>query len=196
MRSSSGLFLSAALLCAAPLRAQEMPEERPEAPKAKTIRYLPASHLFACELPSAWRALEDEDALGPVVRLLGPDNPAGTFRTGFSVRWFEKGSPGYVEPQKAVENMRRSDKEAKRNATGVTPMRVGGLLARLFEVVETRALPLDRLPAQDEQLHHYIAVIPNGLNYYLVRLSSTRDVYLDFREDYMRCLKTFKPLGK
>ena len=41
-----------------------------------------------------------------------------------------------------------------------------------------------------------MAVIPSGLNYYLVRLSSAREVYLDFREDYMRCLKTFKPLGR
>ena len=196
MRNRIVLFLSVALLCAAPLQAQETPEERPEAPKSKTMLYLPPSHLFSCELPSAWRAFEEEDALGPVVRLLGPDNPAGTYRTGLSVRWFEKGSPGYVEPKKAVDDMRRSDKETKRSATGVMPMRVGGLLGRLFEVVETRALPLERLPAVEEQVHHYVAVIPSGFNYYLIRLSSTRDVYLDFREDYMLCLKTFKPLGR
>jgi hypothetical protein len=158
--------------------------------------YMPPSRLFSCELPSAWQALEDEDALGPVVRLLGPDNPAGTYRTGFSVRWLEKGAPGYVEPQKAVEKMRRSDKETGRSAGGVSVMRVGGLLARLFEVVETRVLPLERLPARDQALHHYIAVIPNGENYYLLRFSSTRDVYLDFREDYFRCLRTFKALGR
>ena len=134
--------------------------------------------------------------MGPVVRLLGPDNPAGTYRAGLSVRWFEKGSPGYVEPQKAVDELRRSDQDTKRSSTAVSRMRVGGLLARLFEVVETRALPLERLPADAGQIHHYVAVIPSGLNYYLVRLSSSREVYLDFREDYMRCLKTFKPLGR
>lgn len=196
MSSRSRLALLAALLCAAPARAQESVEPDPQAPKPKIMLFMPASRLFSCELPSAWRALEDEDALGPVVRVLGPDNPAGTFRTGLSVRWFEKGAPGYVEPQKAVENMRRTDKDSKRSATGVTPMRVGGLLGRLFEVVETRALPVERLPAQDEQIHHYIAVIPSGLNYYLLRFSSSREVYLDFREDWFRCLRTFKPLGR
>jgi hypothetical protein len=195
MRNRWGL-VAAVLLCAAPARAQELGESQRVAPRAKHILYMPASRLFSCELPSAWQALEDEDALGPVVRLLGPDNPAGTYRTGFSVRWLEKGAPGYVEPQKAVEKMRRSDKETGRSAGGVSVMRVGGLLARLFEVVETRVLPLERLPARDQALHHYIAVIPNGENYYLLRFSSTRDVYLDFREDYFRCLRTFRALGR
>jgi hypothetical protein len=158
--------------------------------------FLASSHLFACEVPTAWRAFETEDALGPVVRLLGPDNPSGTYRAGFSVRWFEKGSPGYLDPQKVVDEMRRSDKDAKRTATAVSHMRVAGLLARIFEVVETRTLPLERLPAEEVEIHDYVAIIPSGYNYYLVRLSSTRDVYLDFREDYMRCLDTFKPMGR
>ena len=193
MRRRISRFLWAALLCAAPLRAQ-MTE--PGAATAKHVLYLAPSHLFACEVPAGWPAFETEDALGPVVRLLGPDNPAGTYRAGLSVRWFEKGSPGYVEPQKAVDEMRRSDKDTKRSSTAVRHMRVGGLLARIFEVVETRTLPLERLPAEEKPIHHYVAVIPIGLNYYLVRFSSTRDVYLDFREDYIRCLDTFKPLGR
>ncbi|MCX5797675.1 MAG: hypothetical protein NTY77_19470 [Elusimicrobia bacterium] len=192
----NSLFLWAALLCAAPMRAQEAEPAEAPSPKAKHMLYLAPSHLFACEMPTGWQAFETEDALGPVVRLLGPDNPAGTYRTGFSVRWIEKGNPGYVEAKKAVDEMRRSDPDTKRSSTGVTHMRVGGLLARLFEVVETRALPLERLPAAEEQLHHYVAVVPSGLNYYLVRLSSAREVYLDFREDYMLCLRTFKPLGR
>ncbi len=190
------LFLWAALLCVAPARAQDTQPGEAPALKAKQVLYLAPSHLFACEVPTGWKAFETEDALGPVVRLLGPDNPAGTYRTGLSVRWFEKGNPGYVEPQKAVDVMRRSDRDTKRSATAVVHMRVGGLLARIFEVVETQTLPLERLPADEEQIHHYVAVIPSGFNYYLVRLSSTRAVYLDFREDYMRCLNTFKPLGR
>jgi hypothetical protein len=179
-----------------PLRAQEPESGQSQEPKAKHVFYLAPSHLFACEVPADWRAFETEDALGPVVRLLGPDNPAGTYRTGLSVRWFEKGAPGYLDPQKAVEDMRRPDKDVQRSATAVAHMRVAGQLARLFEVVETRTLPLERLPADEEEIHDYVAVIPSGYNYYLVRLSSTRDVYLDFREDYMRCLKTFKPMGR
>jgi hypothetical protein len=189
-------FLWAALLCAAPLRAQEMEPGEAQAPKAKHVLYLAPSHLFSCEVPAEWGAFETEDALGPVVRLLGPDNPAGTYRTGLSVRWFEKGSLGYVDPKKAVDDMHRPDKDIRRSVTAVSHMRVGGLLARLFEVVETRTLPLERLPADEEQIHDYVAVIPSGFNYYLVRLSSSREVYLDFREDYLRCLRTFKPLGR
>jgi hypothetical protein len=184
------------LLGAAALRAQ--PEEPSEAPtaKAKHALYSAPSRLFACEVPSGWQTLATEDALGPVVRFLGPDNPSGTYRTGLSVRWFEKGEPGYVEPQKAVDEMRRPDKDTKRSTTSITHMRVAGLLARLFEVVENRTVPLERLPADEEEIHDFVAVIPSGYNYYLVRLSSTRDVYLDYREDYMRCLRTFKPLGR
>ncbi|MBI5238943.1 MAG: hypothetical protein HY926_00580 [Elusimicrobia bacterium] len=196
MPSSWSFAALAALLFVLPARAQEFEEPQRAAPRSKHSMYTPSSHLFSCELPSAWQPPEDEDALGPVARLLGPDNPAGNYRTGFSVRWIEKGTPGYVEPQKAVEKMRRSDKETGRSSGGVSVMRVGGLLGRLFEVVETRTLPLERLPARDQALHHYLAVIPNGENYYLVRLSSTRDVYLDFREDWFRCLRTFRPIGR
>ncbi|MDD5629563.1 MAG: hypothetical protein PHU21_10900 [Elusimicrobia bacterium] len=196
MWTRNSLLLWAALSCAAPARAQETGPAGGREPKADHVHYLAPSHLFSCEAPRGWQAFETEDALGPVVRLLGPDNPAGTYRAGLSVRWVEKGGPGYVEAKQAVEEMRRSDKDTKRSATAVTPMRVEGLLARLFEVVETRVLPLERLPAAEAQIHHYVAVIPSGRNYYLVRLSSARDVYLDFREDYLRCLKTFKPLAR
>ena len=190
MRRRTSLVLTA-LLAAVSLRAQDAIERR----EPQRTLYLPSSHLFACEIPSGWQAFEEEDALGPVVHILGPENPAGTYRAGLSVRWEEKGQAGYVEAQKAVNAMRRSDKETKRDSTAVMHVRVGGALARVFEVVETRTLPSDRLPAREELIHHYLAVIPSGLNYYLLRLSSSRDVYLDFREDFFQCLRTFKPLG-
>jgi len=183
-------------LCAAALRAQENEPGQVREAKADHVFYLAPSHLFSCEVPARWQVFASEDALGPVVRFLGPDNPSGTYRTGLSVRWFEKGEPGYVDPQKAVDEMRRPDKDTKRSTTSIAHMRVSGLLARLFEVVENRTLPLERLPAAEEEIHDYVAIIPSGFNYYLVTLSSSRDVYLDFREDYMRCLKTFKPLGR
>lgn len=191
---TSFVLLLAALCCAAPLCAQD--EAGAPVRKGKTADYLPASRMFSCDLPTkGWYAFEEEDVLGPVVHVLGPDNPSGTYRAGLSVRWFDKSQASYVEPKKAVELMRKSDRSVQRKATGVSPMRVEGLLARLFEVFETRALPLDRLPARDEVLHRYVAVIPSGSNYYLVTLSSTRDVYLDYKDVYMRCLKTFHPLG-
>jgi len=184
----TSLLLLTALACAAPLRAQDAP--------AKRKLYSPPSRVFSCEIPSGWQAFEEEDALGPVAHMLGPDNPAGTYRTGLSVRWIERDQPDYVAPQQAVDVMRRSDPASRRSATAVTHMRVAGLLARVFEVVETDVLPLERLPASPEEIHYYVAVIPSGLNYYLVRLSSTRDVYLDFHDVFTDCLKTFQPLGR
>jgi hypothetical protein len=185
-------LLLAVLLCAAPARAQET---EPEAPKAKSVTYTPPSRIFSCELPSDWQGMEEEDALGPVARVIGPDDPSGNYRTGLTVRLFEHGQPGFVEVKKAVDLMRRSDKIVDRSATPVQPMRVAGLLARLFEVTEEWILPLERLPATEEAIHSYIAVIPSGSDYYVLRLSSARDVYMDFREDFFRCLRTFRPSG-
>jgi len=181
----------ACLLAAAPLRSQD---SAPPEPKFKS--YAPASGLFACEIPSSWSPVEEEDALGPVAHILGPDNPAGTFRTGLSVRWFEPGLPGFLDAKKAIDFLRRPDRALDRHATPVRPLRVSGLLGRSFELFETRLLPLEQLPASPEVIHHYVAVIPSGAGYYVIRLSSTRDVYLDFRDEFSRFLKNFQPLGR
>ena len=164
-----------------------------DSPPARPQRYTPASHTFYCDVPVGWHPFEDED--GFAVHLIGPDNPAGTYRTGVDVRWVERGQPGWVPQKKLVDDMRRSDSVTERSATSVRPMRIAGILARIFEVSETRWLPADQLPAVAEPLHHYVAVIPSGESYYLINLSSSRDVYLDFRNMFVDFLKSFKPLG-
>ena len=175
------------LWCALPLWGQETPKFR---------SYAPPSHSFSCEIPNAgWAAFEAEDSLGPAVHILGPQNPSWNFRSGLSVRWFDRDTPGYMEPKKLVERMRRPDQAARRGATAVRPMRVAGLLARVFEVTETWLIPLERLPAGEEALHRDIAVIPSGSGYYVVTLSAPQDAYLDLREGFFHLLKTFQPLG-
>ena len=195
MLARTSLALALALLaCAAPLRAQD-DESDGGSPSRRSA--MPPSRLFSCELPaSGWTGFEEEDAQGAVVYILGPEDPAGEFRTAFSLRWFDKDQPGFQDAKKAVAALRKSDPEAKRSAGAVLPMRVGSMLARVFEVQETRLLPLDRLPAREQVLHRYVAVLPQGSGYYLLTLTSTRDTYLDFRGDWMRCLSTFRPLGR
>ena len=98
-----------------------------------------------------------------------------------------------MEWKDAVERLRRADKSAGREATPVKLVRSGGVLARVFEVTETRRLPPERLPSSEKALHHYVAVVPSGAGYFIARLSSSRDVYLDYKEDWARFLKSFRP---
>ena len=68
-------------------------------------------------------------------------------------------------------------------------------MGRVFEVYATRRLPAQRLPMIEEQLHHYVALVPSGESYFVIRLSSSRDVYLDYRELFVQFLRSFKALG-
>ena len=174
------------LALAAPALADEKP----------TLRYTPPSATFVCDLPSEeWHAFEEEEGAGFAAHLLGPDNPSGTYRTGIDIRWIEKGQPGWVPVKKYMEDLRRGDTDTDRTSTLIKPYRISGMLARVFEVVERRRLPEGQLPSLEEELHHYYAVVPIGENYYSVKLSSTRDVYYDYRELFVKFLFTFKPLG-
>ncbi|MFA6002449.1 MAG: hypothetical protein WC881_00110 [Elusimicrobiota bacterium] len=188
-------LLVCSLLCwSGPAPAQGPAPERAD---GKYLTYSPASGMFSCQIPaSGWYPFDEEDAQGPVVHILGPENPAGDYRAGLSIRWLDPSQSGYVEPKKAVDILRRPDKTTARSATSVRPLRVANLLARVFEIQETRTLPLDRLPAGSEVLHHYVAVIPNGSGYYMIRLSSSRDTYLDLRDEFAHFLKTFEPIGR
>lgn len=175
------------ILLAASAFAQEAPF---------SARWSPPSNFFACELPGPeWRGFEEEETSGPVARILGPDAPSGTYRTGISVRWVEKGQPGWRPFKDAVEALRRSDKSFGRHATSPRPLRINGILSRSFEIIERRRLPPDQLPAYEEELHHYVAMVPLGDSYYVLKLSSSRENYLDYRDAFVRFLRSFRPLG-
>ena len=210
MRSAERLLLALLLaLTAAPsaagdwlaeaeakARAAELPGPPPETPKGDWIPFMPKSRLFAGDIPAkGWWPVEEETATGTVFRLIGPDNAEGTFRASLSVRFIDKDSPRFVPIKQAVERMRRDEKETRRKSTPVRPVRIGLGLARTFEVVETRRLPAEEGPSFDTELHHYVAVVPVGEAYYVIRLITNRADYLDYREDFVKFLKSLRAIS-
>jgi hypothetical protein len=172
-------------------------ESKPDAQKKAWIPYVPASRLFSGEIPvEGWWPMEEETATGSVFRLLGGDSQSGSVRTVLSVRFYDKDTPGFTPIKLAVDLMRRDNKETNRVISPVRPVRVGLGLARTFEIVETRRVPSDEGPAFEEELHHYVAVIPVGEAYYLVRLVSSRATYLEYRDDFVRFLKSLRTLSR
>ena len=160
------------------------------------LRYAPASNSFVCDLPGAeWVAFEDEEAEGAAVHILGPDNPDGLYRPGIDVRLYEKGHSRFLPMKTFIDRMRRSDDDTGRQATGVRPQRIGGILLRLFEVNEKRWLPVDRFPAAERDIHHFVAVVPAGDSYFVIKLGSTRETYLEYRSLFVNFIKSFRPQG-
>lgn len=169
----------------------------PEAPKKDWIPFVPNSRLFSGEIPvEGWWPMEEETATGPVFRLLGADSQSGSVRATLSVRFYDKDTPGYTPIKQAVEIMRKEDKLFPRSISPVRPVRVGLGLARTFEIVENRRVPSEDGPSFEEELHHYVAVIPVGEAYYLVRLVSSRATYLDYRDDFVRFMKSLRTLSR
>lgn len=168
---------------------------QPEAPKKAWIPYVPSSRLFSGEIPvQGWWPMEEETATGSVFRLLGGDSQSGSVRTVLSVRFYDKDTPGFTPIKQAVDLMRKEI--PGRSITPVRPVRVGLGLARTFEIVENRRMPADDGPAFEEELHHYVAVIPVGEAYYLVRLVSSRATYLEYRDDFVRFMKSLRTLSR
>lgn len=172
-------------------------EAVPEKPKAAWLPFSPAARLFTCDLPSSgWHPVEEESSGGTVVRVFGPEDPSGLTRATLSVRLIDRDSPSFLPIKRGVDAMRASDKATAREATPVRPLRVPAGLARIFEVTETRRLPADAGPSAALQLHQYVAVLPQGGDsYFVLRLVTARTDYLDYRDDFVRFLKSFRPLG-
>ena len=169
---------------------------QPEASQKAWRPYVPDSRLFSGEIPvEGWWPMEEETATGPVFRLLGGDSRSGAMRTVLSVRFYDKDTPGFTPIKQAVDMLRRENKDISRSVSPVRPVRVGLGLARTFEIVETRRVPSDDGPSFEEDLHHYVAVIPVGEAYYLVRLISSRAAYLEYRDDFVRFLKSLRSLS-
>ncbi|HEX4048006.1 MAG TPA: hypothetical protein VH309_09245 [Elusimicrobiota bacterium] len=204
MRTELALLL---LLAAVPGRAEDwlqsarraaasaaIPGEAvPDQEKAEWMPYEPASRLFRADLPSSgWTPFEEDDALGTVVRVLGPDEASGALRATLTVRLVDRDSPSFIPAKEAVDAMRTQ--ERGRESTAVLPLRVSAGLARVFEITENRRVP-DAGPSAPLELHQYVAVIPRGEAYFVVRLVTAREDYLDFREFFVRFLKSLRPVG-
>jgi hypothetical protein len=197
------------LLAAAPARAEDwllsaqqaaasatIPDEGvPEKAKSNWVPYEPASRLFRADLPPAgWKAFEEDDALGSVVRVLGPDDPSGALRVMLTVRLVDRDSPVYAPIKGAVDAMRRQG--PGRESTAIQPMRVDAGLARIFEITESRRAPADAGPSAPMEIHQFVAVIQRGGDdYFIIRLVSARADYLDFRPVFLRFLKSLKFVG-
>ena len=169
-------------------------EAAPEKAKSDWMPYEPASRLFRAELPSAgWTAFEEDDSLGSVVRVLGPDDPSGALRAALTVRLVDRESPVFAPAKDALESMRRQG--PGRESTAVQLLRVGAGLARIFEITEVRRMPADGGPISPMAIHQYVAVIPRGEAYFVIRLVTARENYLDFRGDFVRFLRSMRPVG-
>ncbi|MBI5211049.1 MAG: hypothetical protein HY927_13850 [Elusimicrobia bacterium] len=168
---------------------------RASGPGAGEPAYSSGSGLFTCQVPPGWHAFEETEPTGSAVHLLGPDDPAGVYRAGLDIH-FVDGSLARAQPMKAaIEFLRRQDKLAQRQSTQVKRVSSGRGLARVFEVWETLFLPPDLAPSVEARVHHYVAVIESGSDYFVIRLSSSEEVYLDFRDDFLRLVKTFRVKG-
>ncbi len=150
---------------------------------------------FSCSLPKGWVAFSEKDQMGYVVHILGPDDPTGVYRTGIDIHWFDSSRPGFVPLTKAVEGMRASDSLTGRSSTLLRVVRGADTFARMFEINENRWLPSERLPSIKKHLHSYVAILPRGKSYWIITLSSTRSVYLDYRDTFIDFLRSFNPMG-
>ncbi|MBI5624443.1 MAG: hypothetical protein HY924_11750 [Elusimicrobia bacterium] len=157
--------------------------------------YVPPSERFSCEAPADWSAFEEEEPSGSAVHFLGPEDPSGAYRAGIDVHFVDSGRPGYVPAKTAIENLRRSEKLSQRQSTPVKRFAIGKGLARIFEVWEKRSVPGERSPSVAVALHHFVAVVESGEDYFVVRLSSAEEQYVDFRKVFVRFLKSFRAKG-
>ena len=158
--------------------------------------YTSPKGTFACDVPVAgWQPFEEETPFGSSAHFLGPMEDAGNWRAALHVHFLDKAQPGFVPIDDAVKRERKSDSLAQRESSAVRRLRVSRASARRFDVTETRLSPADRLPASSFVIHHFFAFVPAGDGYFIVKLSTSRDTYLEYRELFDRVLQTFRVLG-
>ncbi|MBI4348441.1 MAG: hypothetical protein HY553_16480 [Elusimicrobia bacterium] len=200
MRTRYAPILLALLALGSPAAAQDEDLDEGEAAPARSSNYRPYTSTkgtFACDIPvSGWNPFEEDTPFGSSAHFLGPAEENGTWRAALHVHFVDKGQPGFVPIDDAVKRERRSEPFSEREAAGpVRRVRVSRASARRFEVNETRLAPADRLPAAPFVIHHFFAFVPAGDGYFIVKLSTSRDTYLRYRELFDRVLQTFRILG-
>lgn len=154
--------------------------------------YTPPSRSFSVEIPSGWLALEENEPTGTVSHILAPADARTSFRAGLDIHWVDSHAGGHIPLKQAIELLRRKDPATHRSPGGLKRLSVDSGLARYFEVTESRHVPPERAPSRRIEIHHYLAVIPRGESYFLVRLASDRDSYLDYRDLFLKAVKSVK----
>lgn len=165
-------------------------------PAGKRKAYVSPRRAFSCEVPPGWKAFEEETPWGFSAHFLGPAQAAGAWRAALHVHFIDRRLPGFVPVEETLKRERKADPRTGRETTPLVRWRIGRRAARRFEISETRRLPLDRLPSRPVALHHFYALLPAGDSYFVVKLSTTRETYLDYREAFERVLDTFRVLGQ
>ena len=177
-------LLIAAALLAAPASARE---------KKIYLPYTPPSGLFSAEIPEGWAASEEETPRGIVTHIVGPSESKGSWHAAYHVHYFEKSKPGFVDSREAMKIFRERDKTTDRDADQMTTWRVDNKPAKMFQVRETRMLPGGRLPAERVSLHHFYMFVPSGRDeYYVIKLSTTEETFLDYRAEFRRFMASFR----
>lgn len=191
--------LALSLLLVSSAHAEAEVDDAPEAvaPKPGQYRAFSSSkRTFSCDVPAAgWPVFEEDTPWGSAAHFLGPVEENGAWRAALHVHFVDKSQPGFVPIEDAVKRARRSDPAAERTATSVRRSRVSGKSARRFEIVETRLTPGERLPAAPSTLHHYVAYVPAGDGYFIVKLSTSRETYLNYKDVFEHVLHSFRING-
>lgn len=159
-------------------------------------RFVPENRAFSCEMPLGWTVFEEEGLRGPAVRMTGPEQADGAWRAVYQVHLLLKDRPGYAPLKDFLKAETRRDKRIAREATVPAAWRVAKKPARIFEVREARFTPPASLPAARLGMHHFYALIPASRDdYFLVKLSTTEDSYLKYRDEFKRFLESFQILS-
>lgn len=187
-RWDSGDFSAHALPAGSPLEREwtTLPED------SKMVPYTTPSRSFSAQAPAGWLAYEENEPTGAVAHILAPPKTEGAFRAGIDIHWFDSHAPEFIPLKQVMDSLRRKDAATKRTASGLRRLSVDAGLARYFEAGELRYLPLERAPSRQIELHHYLAVIPRGESFFLVRLASDRETYLDHRDTFLSVIKSLK----
>lgn len=157
--------------------------------------YVPPTRAFSCEIGQGWEAFEEDGLSGPSTHFLAPQTGAGKYRSGIDIHSVENGKAGFVPLKKAMESLRRRDETLNRSAASTRRVSTGAGSAHFVEIRESRRLPFETAPSQEENILHAIALIPNGESYFLIRLSAPEDGYLTYRDEFFRLLKSFRAAG-
>lgn len=154
--------------------------------------YTPPHGSFSCEVPVGWQSFEEETMQGTSVHFLGPAEANGAYRAAIHIHLIQQGRPGFVPIDAAVKRERRSDSATSRDASPIVFWHTANAQARRFEVTETRQLPREVMPSHPVQLHHYYVFIPAGESYFMLKLSTTQETFLNYKADFERLLSSFQ----